>query len=592
LSRTQNHGTFRFNPAFTLGMSTPLVQVFIGEGPMKSNHDVIVVGSGAAGGMAVYELCRAGLRVLLLEAGRDYAPVTETPMFQTQELAPLRAAATPDKEFGFYNATVDGGWSVSGEPYERKTGSGPFNWWRPRMLGGRTNHWGRVALRFGPYDFKPFSRDGLGFDWPISYVDIAPWYDKVERLIGVTGKPHGYENTPDSPPGILQPPPPPRAHEIFLSAAFKKLGMPVAAIHAAVLTRGLNGRAPCVYATQCTRGCSSRSNFQSATVLIPEAFATGNLTIATNALVQRVDVDAAGKAKGVTFVDRRSGAFTSAEADWVVLAAGAFSSVRILLNSRSPSWPNGVGNACGLLGKYIMDSVEYTLRGHVPALGLVPPQNDDGIFTPHIYVPWWLYQEQAAGKLNFARGYHIEPRGGRRLPTVSVGGYVDKGDPLFGSGLRDQVRRRYGSYAFLTGEGEMIPNANTYCELDPKVTDKWGAPALRFHWQWGEQEMRQATHMQTTFRQVFHLLGGSVDGDGALEMPTGGAAIHEVGGARMGLSNADSVLDPFGQCWDAGNLFVLDGANFVSSPDKNPTLTILALAARGANRIVELQSGI
>jgi choline dehydrogenase-like flavoprotein len=324
--------------------------------------------------------------------------------------------------------------------------------------------------------------------------------------------------------------------------------------------------------------------------LIPEAFATGNLTIITDALVQRVDVDAAGRAEGVSYVDRSTGTFHSVTATFTALAAGAFSSVRILLNSRNSHWPNGVGNARGLVGKYIMDSVEYTLQGHIPALEAIPPQNDDGIFTPHIYVPWWLYQEQVEGKLDFARGYHIEPRGGRRLPTMALGGYVEAGDHLYGGALRSQIRRRYGSYVFLTGEGEMIPNEHTYCSLDPQVTDKWGFPVLRFNWQWGDQERRQAQHMQDTFRSIFKLLGGTTLNDGPLEMPVGGEAIHEVGGARMGFSREDSVLDQYGQCWDAGNLFVLDGANFASSPDKNPTLTILALASRGANRIIALQA--
>jgi choline dehydrogenase-like flavoprotein len=539
--------------------------------------------------MAAYDLCGAGLKVLLLEAGRDYLPGVETPMFQTPEAAPLRAAGTPDKEFGFYNATVDGGFEIKDEPYKVDQASQPFQWWRPRMLGGRTNHWGRVALRFGPYDFKPFSRDGLGVDWPLAYDDVAPWYDRVERLIGVTGTPHGYENTPDSPPGVLQPPPPPRAHEMFLSAAFAKLGMPVAAIHAAVLTRPLNGRAPCTFATQCTRGCSSRSNFQSTTVLIPDAYATGNLTIRTNALVHRVEMGDDGQARGVTFVDRVTGGHQTVEGGTVVLAAGAFSSVRILLNSRSDAAPNGLGNAKGLVGRYIMDSVEFTMQAHIPALQHVPPQNDDGIFTPHIYVPWWLYQAQADGKLDFPRGYHIEPRGGRRMPTVAVGGYVDSTAPLFGHALRSEVRRKYGSFVFLTGEGEMIPNAQTYCELDPQEKDRWGIPVLRFHWQWGESEIRQATHMRETFREVFKLLGEAALNDGGpLEMPKGGSAIHEVGGARMGFSPDDSVVDGYGACWEAPNVFVLDGAVFASSPDKNPTLTILALASRGAHRIIDL----
>lgn len=555
---------------------------------MSSSFDVIVVGSGAAGGMAAYDLCRAGIKVLLLEAGRDYAPMTETPMFQTPQEAPLRASVTADKPFGFYNATIDGGWTVPGETYEVAVGSGEFRWWRPRMLGGRTNHWGRVALRFGPYDFKPFTRDSLGFDWPLDYNEIGPWYERVERLIGVTGTPHGYENSPDSAPGVLQPPPTPRAHEILLAAAFEKLNMPVAAVHAAVLTRPLNGRAPCSYATQCTRGCSSRSNFQSTTVLIPGAHATGNLTIVTDALVEKVDMSGP-RAKGVTYVNRKTGTFHTVESGAVVLAAGAFSSVRILFNSRRPGAENGLGNKSGLLGKYIMDSVEVSIQAQVPALEHIPPQNDDGIFTPHIYVPWWLYAEQKEGKLDFPRGYHIEPRGGRRMPSIAVGGYVTPDDPLYGHGLRELIRRRYGSYVFLTGEGEMIPNEQTYCETHASTTDQWGFPALQFHWHWGESEVRQAAHMRTTFESVIRLLRGTQVNQGAANMPAGGSAIHEVGGARMGASPEDSVVDRFGRCWDVENLFVLDGSIFVSSPDKNPTLTILALASRGAHRLIDLK---
>ncbi|MFB7663547.1 GMC oxidoreductase [Kitasatospora sp. NPDC056138] len=549
--------------------------------------DVIIVGSGAAGGMAAHELSSAGLRVLMLEAGRDYDPGTETPMFQTQEAAPLRGAVTVDKPGGFYDATVDGGPEISGEPYTQAAGSDAFSWWRPRMLGGRTNHWGRVALRYGPYDFKPRTRDGLGFDWPIEYSDLAPWYDRVERLIGVTGLPHGIENAPDAPPGVQLPPPPPRAHEIVLARAFESMGMQVAAIHAAILTKPLNGRAACLYATQCTRGCSSRSNFQSTTVLIPPARATGNLSVMCNAMVSRVDVDASGRATGVSFNDRATGAEYSVRGRVVALAAGTCSSVRILLNSRSAAFPNGIGNSSGLVGKYLMDSVEFSRSSRIPLLEKVPPQNDDGIFAPHVYVPWWLLADQAAGHLEFPRGYHIEPRGGRRMPTTGVGGFVDSGSATYGDALREEVRRKYGTFVTLIGEGEMIPNEDSFCDLDPTTKDKWGVPVLRFHWKWGDSEIRQAMHMQATFNEVFRRLGGAPDNT-PFAMPQPGGAVHEVGGARMGTSPENSVIDAHNQCWDVKNVFVLDGAAFVSSADKNPTLTILALAARSSNRILEL----
>ncbi|GAA2228384.1 GMC family oxidoreductase [Kitasatospora cystarginea] len=562
--------------------------------------DVIIVGSGAAGGMAAHELAAAGLRVLMLEAGRDYDPGTETPMFNTQEAAPLRAAVTSDKKLGFYDATVGGGWAIPDEPYVRPDGTQAdgtlpdsdrsFGWWRPRMLGGRTNHWGRVALRFGPYDFKPKTRDGLGFDWPIEYDDLAPWYDKAERLIGVTGLPHGIENAPDSPPGVQLPPPPPRAHEAVLTRAFEHLGMKVAAIRAAVLTRPLNGRAACLYATPCTSGCSSRSNFQSTTVLIPPARATGNLTVVCNAMVSRVDVDATGRATGVTYNDRETGSELSVTGRVVVLAAGTCSSVRILLNSRSDVFPNGIGNSRGLVGKYLMDSVEFSRSSQIPMLEKLPVLNDDGMFTPHIYVPWWLLQEQAEGQLGFPRGYHIEPRGGRRMPTTGVGGLVDSGSATYGDDLRAEVRRKFGTSITLIGEGEMIPNEDSFCELHATAKDKWGIPVLQFHWKWGDSEVQQAMHMQETFNKVFTLLGGAPD-NSEFKMSPGGGAIHEVGGARMGTSPQDSVLDSYNRCWDVKNLFVMDGAAFASSPDKNPTLTILALAARSSARILELMKG-
>ena len=207
-------------------------------------YDVIIVGSGAGGGMMAMQLALHGVKVLMLEAGRNYDPVTETPMFNTPEQAPLRADRTPEKPFGYYDATVDGGWQVPGEPYSDKPGTQrKFKWWRARMLGGRTNHWGRISLRFGPYDFKGKSRDGLGHDWPISYEDIAPYYDKTELMVGIYGTNVGMENIPDSPAGILQPPPKARPGELLAKKHAKKLGVPVLPIHRAVLTEPLDGQA-------------------------------------------------------------------------------------------------------------------------------------------------------------------------------------------------------------------------------------------------------------------------------------------------------------------------------------------------------------
>jgi choline dehydrogenase-like flavoprotein len=583
----------------------------------KRTYDVIVVGSGAAGGQTAYTLCMDGASVLMLEAGRNYSPESETPMFQTPDMAPLGAVGTPQKPFGFYDATVDGGWEVPGEPYVRTTeeASGRFDWWRARMLGGRTNHWGRISLRNGPYDFKPYSRDGLGFDWPIGYEDVAPYYDKVELLVGVYGSNEGLENTPDSSPGCLLPPPKPIVSDYLVRQRAKRLGIPVIPGHRAVLTQPLDyrrsparlhphnvtaqklvaeamrSRAPCLWATPCGRGCSVRANYQSTTVHLPPALASGNLDVTTDAMVYEVTLGRDGKANGVSFIDRNTGRQRRVGARVVVLAASACESVRILLNSKSAQFPNGLANSSGKVGRYLMDTVGSTVTGQVPLLESLPPLNDDGADGDHMYVPWWLYQEQHAGKLGFARGYHIEFGGGKRMPGYRTARGIEwLTGGSYGVKFKQDVRRYYGSFVYFDGRGEMIPNENSYCEIDPSVKDKWGIPVLRFHWQWSEHELRQAAHMQSTFGDIIEAMGGrarAVQTDGAKAISPGGSIIHEVGGAIMGSEPGSSVTNQWCQTWDVPNLFITDGAVFPSNADKNPTLTIMAVAWRAADHILE-----
>jgi choline dehydrogenase-like flavoprotein len=558
--------------------------------PTLTQYDVIIVGSGAGGGMSAWVLTQAGLKVLMLEAGRDYDAVAESSMFNTPAQAPLRGEATSDKPFGYYDATVDGGWSVPDEPYTVAHGS-EFLWWRPRMLGGRTNHWGRIALRFGPYDFKPYSRDGLGFDWPITYDDLAPWYDRVERLIGVTGRAERIENLPDSPAGCHLPPPALRANEIFMERGFASMGVKTAAMRMAVLTQPLNGRPACFYATPCGYGCSIRANFQSTTVLLPAAIATGNLSIRTNALVHRVELNAGGNAKGVVFVDRKTGQRHEARAKAVVLSAGAAESARILLNSRATGFADGLANSSGLVGRYLMDTVGTGTLAQFPALEGLPAANEDGISNAHLFVPWWGHAQRARKELDFPRGYHIEPWGGKLLPDLGLNGVTDNLTMPYGAALRDEARRKYGSTLYFMGRGEMIPNQNCYCDLDPDVTDKWGAPVLRFHWKWSEHEIRQAGHMRKTFLEFVDRMGGKplsgMELDGNKAISKGGEIIHEVGTCRMGSAANNSVVNQFGQSWDIKNLFIMDGAVMVSSPDKNPTLSILALSWRSSAFLAE-----
>ncbi|HEX4121849.1 MAG TPA: GMC family oxidoreductase [Verrucomicrobiae bacterium] len=605
---------------------------FLVSSKTKPQYDVIIVGSGAGGGTSAYVLALAGVKVLMLEAGRKYDPVEETPMFQTNAQAPLRAAATSDKPFGFHDATVGGGWTVPGEPYMTRRQGQPADqfseasewqiwgspqewfWWRPRMLGGRTNHWGRISLRMGPYDFKPRSRDGLGLDWPIDYKDLEPYYDKVESLIGVWGTNEGLENTPDSRNGTLLPPPRPRVPELFLQKHARALGVPIISSHMALLSRKLDAarvakslhpnnpkaekwtadsidsRLACFWATDCGRGCSIKANYQSTTVHLPPALASGNLDIVTDAMVREVTVNDEGRATGVYYVDKKTKKDVHVKARVVLLAASGCESARILLNSKSPRFSNGLANASGKVGRYLMDTVGAGLGGQIPALENMPVFNDEGA-NMHVYSPWWLYKEQLAGKLGFPRGYHIEVGGGRPMPGAGQFDFLpDLTDGAYGKRFKEEARRYYGSVIGMSGRGEMIPNDDSYCEVDPDKKDAWGIPVLRFRFKWSDYEIKQSQHMRQTFKSVIESMGGKVfgwNGPDEKAIAPGGSIIHEVGTTAMGDDPRSSVLNAHCQAWEIKNLFVTDGGPFVSNADKNPTLSIMALAWRTCDYVLE-----
>ncbi|MDJ0978164.1 MAG: GMC family oxidoreductase [Erythrobacter sp.] len=551
-------------------------------------HDVVVVGSGAAGGMAAHTLAQRGVRVLLLESGRDYNPETETPMWDHFEDAPLNGAQTPDKEQGFFDATVNGGNNVPGEPYTVAEGS-KFRWWRARMLGGKTNHWGRLSLRFGPYDFKGYSRDGLGVDWPIDYEEMAPWYDRTEALVGLFGAAEGIENSPDSPDGVLQPPPPMRGYERLLKLVLgRKFGVPVVPAHMAILTQPLDDRQACFYATDCQRGCSIKANFQSPTVLISPAVASGKLAVRTDAHVIEVIKGDDGQAKGVRFIDTKTDEVHEVRTRAVVLAASTLSTTQILLNSDKGQ---GIANGSGQVGRNLMDTVNVGMAARIPALEGLEPWNDEGVSLYHAYAPWWGYDDMRAGKLDFARGYHLEFWGGRLAPDVGTGMGLASDTGAFGADLLPAMRERYSSTVFISGRGEMLPNDRSYMDLDPDVRDRFGMPVPRFHFAHGEQEKATGRHIYASLRDFFEGLGAEVPPDDGRPIEdrirVGGSVIHEVGTARMGDDPAASVLDRWGAAWEMPNLYVTDGAAFASSPDKNPTLTIMALAMRSAEHLAD-----
>jgi choline dehydrogenase-like flavoprotein len=497
----------------------------------------------------------------------------------------MRGRATRLRPFGEHDA-CDGGWEIDGEPYTRAPGT-RFDWWRARMLGGRTNHWGRISLRFGPDDFKGKTKDGLGDDWPISYDDVAPYYDRIDRLIGLFGSVEGMRNHPD---GIFHPPPKPRCYELLVQKASRKLSIPCVAARLSIITRPHNGRQACHHCGQCNRGCATNSNFSSPEVLIRPALATGNLTLVTRAMAREVTVGADGLANGVTYVDTTTGEDRHVRARAVVVAASALESARLLLNSKSPRHAQGLANSSGTVGKYITDTTGTDVAGFIPAMVDHVPHNEEGVGGGHVYMPWWGDNS----KLDFPRGYHIEVWGGLGQPSYGFMGGIQRYPNAGGYGkkLKDDYRRYYGSTIGFSGRGEQIPNDDCYCEIDPTVVDQWGIPVLRFHWKWTDHELNQVRHMQQTFRALIAEMGGTVfspmpsreDGYG---IAPGGRIIHELGGIRMGDDPKTSALNKWCQAHDCRNLFVTDGAPFVTQADKNPTWTIMALAWRTSEYIAE-----
>jgi choline dehydrogenase-like flavoprotein len=555
--------------------------------PTPTIYDVAIVGSGAGGGMAAYQLTKAGARVVLLEAGGnwDNSSSQYSAMLKMPYDSPRRGASTADRPFGEWDACI-GGWNIPGEPYTRAEGT-RFDWWRGRMVGGRTNHWGRISLRFGPDDFRRKSLDGLGDDWPITYDDVKPWYDETDKLIGIFGS---QENLPNDPDGIFHDAPAPRYYERLVKSTSDKMNITCIPARLSVITKPHNGRAPCHYCGQCNRGCMTNSNFSSTNVLVRPALATGRLRLLTNAMVREVMTGPDGRATGVAYIDKTTGEDREVRAKIVVLAASACESARILLNSKSSRHPNGLANSSGTVGKYLTDTTGTDVAGFIPRLVDVPRHNADGVGGGHIFMPWWLDNK----KLDFPRGYHIEVWGGLGMPSYGfMGGihnYPDGGG--YGTDLKQQYRKYWGATVGFSGRGEMIPNADSYCEIDPEVKDRFGIPVLRFHWKWSDHEYLQVKHMQETFRAIVAEMGGQVWSN----MPTkengygianGGAIIHELGGARMGFSERDSAVNKNQQAWDCDNLFVADGAPFVSQADKNPTWTILALSMRTSAFITE-----
>jgi len=559
----------------------------------QNKYDVVIVGSGAGGGMATKVLADAGLKVAVVEAGPFFDPAD--PEQQTQLKWPYespRRGASNRRPFGDFD-TAYGGWEIEGEPYTQ-SGDTKFDWFRSRMLGGRTNHWGRISLRFGPRDFKGKDRDGLGENWPIGYDDLKPYYDKVDQLIGVFGS---KENMPNEPDGFFLPPPKPRLHELYFIKGAQKANVPVIPARLSILTKRINNdRGICFYCNQCNRSCSVYADFSAGSCLIfPAQKSGGQVDLYVDSMVKEVTVDENGKATGVNYVNKEDKREYGIKARVVILAASACSTARILLNSKSTKHPNGLGNSSNLVGKYLHDSTGADRMAFIPDLMNRKRYNEDGVGGMHVYTPWWLDNK----KLDFPRGYHLEVWGGMGMPSYGFGFDPNMFNKFFGEKvggygdhLRADVKKYYGSLVGISGRGESIAMKENYCEIDPDTVDEYGIPVLRFHYKWSDFEKKQAVHMNDTFEEILENMSGKllgerpgVDKDFGLHTP--GRIIHEVGTTRMGSDPKTSVVNEFERLHDVDNVFIVDAGPFVSQADKNPTWTIMALSWRTSDFIIE-----
>ena len=570
-------------------------------------YDAVVVGSGAAGGMAAHVLTSHGMKVLLLEAGKkvdtdqelksiewpydhprrgDMPSELARPLAQRIQHPPasLRAGQQFEHVYSYVQGWGGSDYTkniVVDEKDHPYTGTN-YAWVRARCLGGKTNIWGRLALRLSDYDFKAKSRDGYGEDWPISYADIEPYYDKVDLYLGISGH---KENLPYLPDSMFQ-----RSTRLNVAEMQLRGGLARHGPRADTLSRWRHhGRfeaqqvpQQCFGRGACNRragGCDIHAAFDSPTGLIYPAMDTGNLTLRTNATVHEVLVDKnTGKARGVSFVDSETKRAYEAKAKVVILAASTLESARLMLLSKSAQYPNGIGNSSGHVGHNFCEHVMGPgVTGLVKDLVGKPHTLDDGR-PGGFYVP--RFRNLKDDKLPFIRGYGFEGSSGSPMFPSNTGA------PGFGASYKKNVRDHAGAFINMGGFGEVLARYENYVDLDPEVKDKWGIPSLRFHYKFGDNEKKMCADMVEPAREMFEEAGFEiVDRDRGIL--TEGWSIHELGTARMGTDPKTSVVNQFQQSHDVKNLFVVDGSTHVSASCQNPTWTIMALCWRSCDHLAD-----
>jgi choline dehydrogenase-like flavoprotein len=557
----------------------------------ETTYDAIVVGSGMTGGWAAKELTEKGLKTLVLEAGRLIVPeqdyVEHVPPWEVRfrgmgdrlrqrEDQPIQSLCYACDEWSSKFFVSD-----KEHPYTTDLDK-PFRWIRGRQVGGRSIVWGRQSYRWSDLDFEANLRDGIAIDWPIRYADIAPWYDYVEEFVGITGEVLGLPQLPDSkflPPMQLN-----CAEMVVRDAIAKHFGgdRVLTIGRAAILTKDHGGRAACHYCGPCERGCITRSYFSSLNATLPAAEKTGRMTLRPHSIVHSLIFDPrTRRASGVRVIDAKTRASLEFRAKVIFLCASALESVRILLNSSTLEFPNGLANSSGELGHNLMDHIKAggatgTISGNEDRI--VMGRRPNGIYVPR-------FRNVKTKQAEFVRGYGFQggaDRQGWERGIAQTG---------FGPEFKKSLSRP-GPWVFtFYGYGECLPNRNNYVELDKQEVDTWGIPVLKIHCAWGENEYALRKDMSITAAEMLAAAGARNIEPFTDDYPPG-FSIHEMGTARMGRDPKMSVLNSFNQAHDVKNLFITDGGAMVSSSCVNPSLTYMALTARACDYAVkQLKTG-
>ena len=551
----------------------------------ESTYDVIVIGTGAGGGMAIKALCEAGLRVCALNSGRRLDPAKDFRNHRQPYDLQYRGFGDPRKRDKYYhieNEHSDGLWE-HGITYTTAPGT-TWEWPRCHAVGGKTNFWGRSAARMGDIDFKAASQDGgADVDWPVSYAEIAPYYSRVERMIGVAST---VQNRPSNPDGEFLPPMRLRCLDHILKSGSDRKGVPYLPDRLAQLTVAHEGHPPCHYCGNCTEGCDTGSFFSTPFFLLPPAERTGKLELRTNAVAKSILADTSGRATGVLYVDRETKREVEVLGRTVVLAASCVESARILLNSKSREAPNGLANSSGQAGRNLCDHLYGTTGfGYLPQL-LGQPSFPDNVSASQVtWMPRWQ-NLPGSKKEAFVRGYSLYPTGGcAEFPWYH--GQLEG----FGSAFKREMRRHYPTPASFYCQVPSLPAPTNYVDIDPEVVDVYGIPVVRVHFQWGPNELLMWEHAKQTTAEVLEASGGKLWGAGQ-EPFWPGYSLHETGTLRMGDDPKRFVTNRFGQCHDVRNLFVCDASVFLGCSDKTTTLSILAFALRTSEHLVaQLRAG-